>query len=622
METKLLNTISGPSDVKELSYAQLNVLCSEIRQTLIDTVSKNGGHLASNLGVVELTVALHKVFDCPQDALVWDVGHQSYVHKLLTGRRDRFGTIRTQGGLSGFPKHEESEYDAFLSGHASTSISVACGLARAKSLKREKGSVVAVIGDGAMTGGMVYEGLNNCGRAKDRLIIVLNDNAMSISKNVGALSKYFSTIRNDPNYFKAKDRVGDFLEHVPLVGDPAIRAIRKGKNLLKDALYSRSTLFDEFGFTYLGPVDGHDLHMLCDVLSRAKSLQCPVVVNVVTTKGKGYLYAEENPGAFHGIPKFDVITGHPDVQNSDSFSHAFGLKLADMADRDNRLCAVTAAMKYGTELQHFAARHRSHFFDVGIAEEHAVTFCGGLAAGGMKPVFAVYSTFLQRGFDQIIHDLSIERQHVVLAVDRAGIVGEDGETHQGIFDAAYLSLVPGITVFSPTNYRELSRQLERAVNDYPGVVAIRYPRGGEDEIVKGKDFTDEDYYLQAGDGNSKILLVSYGREFAEVLKGAVQLHKRRISVDCLKLNRITPIPKQAVELACRYDYVLFFEEGIRQGGIGEQFAYQLTQKQFRETYRLRAIDSFVPQGRQESLLAELNLDSGSIAEFVGQVITQ
>lgn len=622
METNLLNTILQPADLKRLTYAQLNVLCSEIRQTLIETVSQNGGHLASNLGVVELTVAMHKVFDCPQDAFVWDVGHQSYVHKLLTGRREQFNTIRTEGGLSGFPKHEESGYDAFIAGHASTSISVACGLARAKSLKKEKGSVVAVIGDGAMTGGMVYEGLNNCGRAKDRLIIVLNDNAMSISKNVGALPKYFSTIRNDPNYFKAKDRVGDFLEHVPVVGDPAIRAIKKGKNLLKDALYSRSTLFDEFGFTYLGPVDGHDLHMLCDVLSRAKSLQCPVVVNVVTTKGKGYLFAEENPGAFHGTPKFDILTGHPDVQNSDSFSHTFGLKLTDMADKDESICAVTAAMKYGTELQHFAARHRSRFFDVGIAEEHAVTFCGGLAAGGMKPVFAVYSTFLQRGFDQVIHDLSIEQQHVVLAVDRAGIVGEDGETHQGIFDAAYLSLIPGITIFSPTNYRELSWQMEHAVNDFSGVVAVRYPRGGENDFVKEIDFTEKNYYLQTGDGGSKVLLVSYGREFAEVLKGAALLHEELVSVDCLKLNIITPIPEETVKLAAQYDYVLFFEEGISKGGIGEQFAFALTQQRFRGTYRLRAIDGFVKQGAPADLLSELGLDSAAVAELARQVIAQ
>ncbi len=614
-EYKLLHHIHSPADLKKLDADRLEDLCREIRRILIATVSKNGGHLAPNLGVVELTVALHRVFETPKDKIVWDVGHQSYTHKLLTGRFDRFPTIRTEGGLSGYPKRRESEHDAFVAGHSSTSISVACGLARAKALKNEPGQVVAVIGDGAFTGGMVYEALNNAGHGNENLIVVLNDNEMSISPNVGQMARYLSEIRAKPGYLRAKLRVERFLDHLPVVGKRLKRAILRSKSALKDMLY-HSNFFEEMGFVYFGPVDGHDIAALERVLQHAGRLHQPTLVHVETVKGKGYLFAEKNPSAFHGVSKFNIETGNPDVRGGACFSSAFGDALCSFAARDERICAVTAAMTEGTGLAKFARAFPDRFFDVGIAEQHAVTFSAGLAASGLLPVFAVYSSFLQRAYDQVLHDASIERAHVVLAVDRAGVVGEDGETHQGLFDVAFLSTIPGMTIYSPSNYAELAACLERALFEEDGPVAVRYPRGGQSLASYTPSFSHTDYEI-VGDPDGPVVLAAYGRLFYEALGAMRLLAKRGVSVSVLKLKKALPIPPGALEFLASRQRVVFLEEGIKSGGIGEQIGCLLLERGFAGRYTLRAVDNrFVGQATVARSLESLGLTAKPIAEFV------
>ncbi|MBP1592464.1 MAG: 1-deoxy-D-xylulose-5-phosphate synthase, partial [Oscillospiraceae bacterium] len=451
-ETKL-EKIDLPGGLKDLSIEECRDLCKDIRNILIRTVSKNGGHLASNLGVVELTLAIHRVFNSPDDKIVWDVGHQAYTHKILTGRLDRFSTLRQENGISGFPKPNESEHDAFVSGHSSTSISVACGIAEAMKLENKNNHAVAVIGDGAFTGGLAYEGLNNAGKSHSNLIVILNHNGMSISKNVGALAKYLSAIRNKEGYMNTKNAVDQVLKKTPVVGQPISKVLSASKSAIKGAVLKGSnTMFEDLGFEYLGPVDGHDIEAVEEVLKVAQAMHKPVFVHVNTIKGKGYTPAEKNPGEYHGIPRFDIATGNPEVSSVDSFSSEFGRELAAIAGENDKLCAVTAAMKYGTGLQFFAAKYKERFFDVGIAEQHAVTYCAGLASMGMVPVFAVYSSFLQRAYDQIVHDAALSGCHMVIGIDRAGFVGEDGETHQGVFDVPMLTSVPGVTIFSPSGY--------------------------------------------------------------------------------------------------------------------------------------------------------------------------
>ncbi|HOJ36156.1 MAG TPA: 1-deoxy-D-xylulose-5-phosphate synthase, partial [Clostridiales bacterium] len=454
-EFKLLKNISGPADVKKLKKEELPQLADEIRQVLINTVSKNGGHLASNLGVVELSIALHRVFCSPYDKIVWDVGHQCYVHKLLTGRFDRFDTIRTEGGLSGFCRPDESEHDTFYSGHSSTSISAAYGIAAANKLKGNKNYTIAVIGDGSFTGGLVYEALNNAGRSKTRLIVILNDNDMSISRNVGALARYFAAIKARPGYFRLKAKTEQLINKIPFVGKKLSITLFRIKTYIKNMIY-KSTIFEDFGFRYMGPINGHNINQLIDALEGAKAANHPVVLHINTVKGKGYDHAEKSPEVFHGISQFDINTGEP-LSAGTNFSAEFGRFLIDVAEKDRRICAITAAMSVGTGLDGFAARFPDRFFDVGIAEAHAVTFASGLAKAGMVPVFAVYSSFLQRAYDQLIHDGALQRQKMIIAVDRAGFVGEDGETHQGIFDVAFLNSIPNVTVYSPSTYAEMRR---------------------------------------------------------------------------------------------------------------------------------------------------------------------
>lgn len=613
-ETNYLEHIQSPQDIKAMSLSQLKALCDEIRDTLIRTVSRTGGHLSSNLGVVELTVAMHRVFNTPRDQFVWDVGHQCYVHKLLTGRAKDFSTLRTEGGLSGFPSPRESEHDSFIVGHSSTSISAANGMAKANALLGSGGMVVAVIGDGALTGGMAYEGLSNAGRSKDRLIVVLNDNGMSISRNVGFVARHLATLRARPRYVRAKMGFSNVLSAIPIVGTPLRNGLLHLKTKLKKIMYSRSSFFEEMGFNYIGPLNGHDLKDLIRGFQAAKRLDRPVLLHVATIKGKGCDFAEKDPDVYHGISGFDCRTGCP-APSSSCFSSVFGEELCRLAEQDQRICAITAAMKSGTGLNEFGERYPKRCFDVGIAEEHGVTFAAGLAHNDALPVFAVYSTFLQRSYDQILNDAAISGEHIVLAIDRAGIVGEDGETHQGLFDVAFLNTIPGITVYSPSCFEELRINLRQAIYDITGVAAVRYPRGGEPE---GLEDYQPDYKPVTlwEDTGAKILLVTYGRVFANVRKAAEKLRASGIPVSVLKLTRIMPIEAECAKTASSYERVYFFEEGIRSGGAGESFGMMLLKLNYTGNYKNVAIDGFVPLCYTLSGLKNAGLDAESIEKLV------
>ena len=601
---RILDSIKLPEGISELDDDELKTLCGELRAEILDKVSRTGGHLASNMGAVELTVALHHVFSTPKDAIVWDVGHQCYSHKILTGR-DITG-IRTENGPSGFPKSAESAHDAFVAGHASTSVSAALGIAQAKKIKGEPGSVIAVVGDGAFSGGMIYEAMNNAGRSGTKLIVVLNDNEMSISKNVGAMARYLAKIRTRRSYFRFRDGLEKFLLAIPLVGRSLRNFASAAKNMLKNHLYG-SNYFEHFGFYYLGPVDGHDVTMLARVFERAKKFSCPVLVHINTVKGKGYPPAEQNPSKFHGIAPFNKETGELLETPPVGFSEAFGGILTELAAKDDRICAITAAMPDGTGLSPFAARYPRRFFDVGIAEEHALTFAAGLAAGGMKPVFAVYSTFLQRACDQIIHDASIEQKHIVLAVDRAGIVGGDGETHQGVFDMAILTAVPGVTIYCPADYRELRSMLEAALEG-TGVCAVRYPRDCEKAVPENYRGAGADYDLFEKPGQNR-LIVCYGRLFSEAVSAA-----EACGASILKLNKVWPLAASALEAAARYPHIFFFEEAVFPGSVAEHFGAALAERGFRGEYRPQNVRGFIPQMSAASALKKQGLDAASMLQ--------
>ncbi len=601
---KYLNNIDSPADLKKLSVDELSVLCGEIRDMLIKTVSKNGGHLSPNLGTVELTVALHYVYDLPKDSLVWDVGHQAYTHKILTGRRDKMSTIRKKDGLSGFPKRSESKYDAFNVGHSSTSISAAYGIARAKSLLGDNSRTIAVIGDGALTGGLAYEGLNNAGRSPKNFTIILNDNKMSISRNVGSMAKYLTQIRIRPGYIKTKKIVEKILLHTPVIGNPIRKLLLKSKSKLRTSVY-RNTIFEDLGFVYYGPVDGHDIHKLIHAFNASKNVTQGVLIHVITTKGKGYSYAENDPKSYHGVGQFDIHTGEP-LSSKKGYSYVFGKTMCRLAGNDSNICVITAAMKSGTGLSQFSKKYKDRFFDVGIAEEHAVTFASGMAAQGIIPVFAVYSSFLQRSYDQIVHDAAAQKLHIVLAVDRAGIVGEDGETHQGVFDAAMLNSIPGAAVYSPCYFDELRSDLNKAVYEEKGVAAVRYPRGAEP--YRPEDYTPGGACTVYGSGKAAAL-VTYGRLFAYAAQAKEILHEKGTDITIIKLDKIRPIPEDAVEAASKFDKVYFFEEGMEQGGIGETFYMRLRDYGFNGSYEFTGIkDKFVPQSTVSEALEDLGLD--------------
>ena len=566
----VFENIDSPSDVKALPGEDLGALCSELREFLIQSVSKTGGHLASNLGVVELTVALHRVFDTAKDRVVFDVGHQSYVHKLLTGRKSGFDTLRKLNGLAGFPKPSESIHDAFIAGHASTSISVALGMARARTLSRGEYSVIAIIGDGALTGGLAFEGLSNAGGSGERLIVILNDNGMSITNNVGGIARYLSRQRMKPSYAAFKKRYRRMMEILP--GGRAIYKLTHSiKTAFKGAILNCS-MFEEMGLQYSGPVDGHNVKRVIEALEWAKRQTEPTVVHVLTQKGKGYGYAEQLPEEYHGVRPFDYRTGVK-VSKERTFSSVFGDELIKLARNDPRICAITASMAAGTGLNNFATRFPERFFDVGIAEGHAVAMAAGLASRGAVPVFAVYSTFLQRSYDMLIHDIAISGLHIVIAVDRAGLVSGDGETHQGVFDVAFLTSIPGMTVLCPASFAELRDMLRFATDNVSGPVAVRYPRDMEGTYKSGG--SDAAKCVREG---SDFTLVTYGVTINTAIEAAETLEDDGISVEIIKLGCISPIDMDIIATSvAKTRRLLVLEECSKRGSVGESIAAALAQ---------------------------------------------
>ncbi|MCD7823829.1 MAG: 1-deoxy-D-xylulose-5-phosphate synthase [Oscillospiraceae bacterium] len=575
MKNNLLERLSLPEDLKKLSLEEEKELCKEIREKIITTVAENGGHLSSNLGVVELTVAIHKVFESPKDKIIFDVGHQCYTHKLLTGRLDKFDTIRQQGGLSGFSAPDESVHDPVISGHSSTSISSALGIAEAMKIKGDNHHAIAVIGDGAMTGGLSYEGLNNAGRSGTNIIVILNYNEMSISKNIGGLAEYLSKLRIKKSYRTLKNTTRKIISSVPLIGEPISESLSASKDVVREKML-HSTLFEDLGFQFVGPVDGHDLGDLEVALEYAKSLGGPVLVQVNTQKGKGYKPAEKNPGNYHGVSGFDIKTGRLPEHKYD-FTDAFGQALTKIADKDERVCAITASMKYGTGLQYFKKKHPERYFDVGIAEGHAVTFAAGLAEMGMIPVFAVYSSFLQRSYDQLIHDAAIGNAHIVIGIDHAGIVGADGRTHQGTFDIPFLTTIPNVTIYSPSNYKELESCLEKALFKDTGIAVVRYPKSGE----ASNAYCAGDYSI--AERSSDTLIISYGREAGEAERAA-----EKLDCDFMKLVKVFPFSDEITSTISRYKKIYIFEESEYEGSIGQKL------KSICPNVESHAINGFVP----------------------------
>lgn len=612
-----LSELELPEDLKKLSIRQCGQLCSDIRGTLISTVSKNGGHLASNLGVVELTMAIHRNFSSPDDKIIWDVGHQSYTHKILTGRLEQFQTLRQNGGISGFPKPDESVHDTFICGHSSTSVSVACGIAEAMKLQGKDNYAVAIIGDGAMTGGMFYEAMNNVGKdSRSNLIVILNDNKMSISKSVGALPKYLTNLRNTEKYLNTKRAVEKGLGRIPIVGDGMSKGIKFAKDSVKYKLLDQGNLFEDMGFIYLGPINGHNLAELDEVMRMAKSFHKPVFIHVKTVKGKGYIPAENNPGEYHGISKFDVITGNPEVSAGECYSTVFGEELVKLAEKDDRICAITAAMKFGTGLQFFHRRFPERFYDVGIAEQHAVTFAGGLASMGQIPVFAVYSTFLQRAYDQLVHDIAIGKLHMILGIDRAGIVGEDGETHQGLLDIPMLTTIPNTVIYSPSCYDELKMCMQKAVYADKGLSAIRYPRGGE-EVSYNRHYLSTEY-LFIHESSSDTLIITYGRIYNEAYRAQKMLKEKGINCDLLKLTKIYPISRDIADEIKGYKRIVFFEEAMGDGSISEKFGERLAERSYSGDYSRVTANGFVKQASVKMCLEQLGLTAEKMTDYILQ----
>ena len=606
----ILDTITSPADLRGLSYDTLNVLCASLREFIVDSVSRTGGHLASNLGVVELAVALEREFDSSRDRIIYDVGHQSYVHKILTGRRDRFDTLRQYGGLSGFMKPEESVTDPCVTGHASDSVSVALGMAHARTLRNQKYHVVAVIGDGALTGGMAYEALSNAGTSGEPLLVVLNDNNMSIAQNVGGLSRHLARLRVNSRYLRAKVRVKERLARIP-GGAAVTRAISRAKARIKSFVLPTS-LFEQMGFIYLGPVDGHNLKSVCELLAQAKKIKKPVLLHVITQKGRGYAPSEQEPEKYHGVSRFDPVSGAFAADKKEDFSACFGRELCAFAEKDARICAITAAMPSGTGLTRFASRFPSRFFDVGIAEEHAVAMAAGMAAQGLVPVVAMYSTFLQRAYDQLVHDVAIEGLHVVFCVDRAGIVGADGATHNGVLDIAFLRSIPGMKVYCPSNFSELRSMMTRAVYHEDGPVAIRYPRGGEGAFRK--DTAQEVLACVREAPGHTVTLLTHGVMVNEALAAAELLEKKQIHAQVYKANQIGSGLEQA--FAEKQDelsgWCVVIEDNVQSGGLGEWVAGRRASR----TDRLNTGDRFLPHGGVDEVYRHCGLDAEGIAAFV------
>lgn len=613
----VLDQIQNVNDIKNLTEEEIDTLRDEIRTFLVESIAKTGGHLASNLGVIELTMALHLSFDLTKDKIVWDVGHQSYTHKILTGRKDGFEHLREYGGMSGFPKTEECEADSFNTGHSSTSISAGLGLAEAREITGDNYSVVSVIGDGAMTGGMAFEALNNASRMKTNFIIVLNDNNMSISENVGGLSKYLNDFRTADAYMDLKDGVVNSLSKIPVYGNRIVRKIRNAKSGIKQ-LFVPGMLFEEMGITYLGPVDGSSIKAMRRAFAEAKRVRGPVLVHVLTKKGDGYVPAERHPARFHGTAPFDIETGVPlHKQSKAHYTDVFSTVMKKMGEREPKLVAITAAMADGTGLKRFHNLYPERFFDVGIAEEHAVTFAAGMAKSGLKPVFAVYSSFLQRAYDQVLHDVCLQNLPVVFAIDRAGLVGKDGATHQGIFDLSYLSTIPNLTIMAPKNKWELSDMLKFAIAaDTP--MAIRYPRGDACDLWKEKRAPIEKGKAEVLCEGTDVALFAIGSMVETAWKVMEKLQERGISATVVNARFAAPLDKECIcSLAQKHRLLVTLEENVASGGMGEHVAALLMDEQIRmKLLRIAVPDTFVEHGDVDTLYRVLGMDADTVTNRI------
>lgn len=607
----ILAQINSPSDLEGLNIPELKALCRELRETIINTVAVNGGHLAPNLGTVELTVALHSVFNKPEDKIIWDVGHQAYAHKLLTGRRERFFSLRTSGGLSGFPNRSESSYDYFGVGHSSTSISAALGYAIARDLEGQDGVISAVIGDGSLTAGLAFEALNHAGQLRKRIVVILNDNKMSISPNVGALSMYLTRLRSNPNYFRLKEDIEFLLKRIPAIGTQMAKTAERVKDAVRYMLIP-GTLFEELGFTYFGPLDGHNIAELRSVFTHARKAGGPVLIHVLTKKGKGYPPAEERPCKFHGIGPFEVSSGKPLASGGTTYTDAFSRAMLKLAEKKPDLVAVCAAMISGTGLSEFAQRYPERIFDVGIAEQHAVTLAAALAAGGKRPVVAIYSTFLQRAYDQIVHDVCLQNLPVTFCLDRAGLVGEDGATHQGLFDFAYLRHIPNINILAPRDARELDQMLNYAV-DYPGPVAIRYPRAeveADPEII-GTAGWAEGELLKEGAGG---MVLAAGAMALPSLRAAQALTQQGLDIGVCDIRFVKPLPRDLIlDLARCHRLIATVEDHALAGGFGSAVLELFNEAGLNiPVKRFGVKDQFIDHGSRAEQLKLCGLDEQSL----------
>ena len=628
----MIENINSPDELKNLSVNELIVLSKEIREFLIQEISRTGGHLASNLGVVELSLALHKVFKAPTDKIIWDVGHQAYSHKIVTGRREGFARLRQLDGLSGFPKSHESKYDAFNTGHSSTSISAALGFCTARDLQQDDYSVVAVIGDGSMTGGLAYEALNNAGRSSTDLLVVLNDNQMSIAKNVGAVSRHLNDIRTAPIYRRTKRDVHKLLENIPRLGKRMDKWIESAKDTLKFILM-QGVLFEEMGFQYFGPVDGHDLKTLINTLQNLRTIKGPVLLHVMTTKGKGYHLAEQSPDAFHGVEPFDRENGKPkSPSKGESYTEAFGKIMLGLAEKQEKLVAVSAAMPEGTGLCPFLKKYPKRFYDVGIAEGHALTFAAGMAKGGLVPLVAIYSSFLQRAYDQILHDVCTQNLHVVLAIDRAGLVGPDGETHQGVFDLSFLSHMPNMTIMAPKNRFELEDMFNYAVLQHKGPIAVRYPKGEASLILQ-----EHRALIELGKSETifrspqkDAALVSVGAMMDEAYLAVEGLKEFGYNVSLYNLRFVKPLDKKLLSYLRTYSHVFILEDNVCIGGCGERLLAEISKELSGESVQAAALpnfhfisfpDGFIEQGTRKELFQRYALDGEGIVKRMLKILT-
>ena len=620
---KILDNINLPKDLKQLNKEEKAQLAQELRQLVIETVSETGGHLASNLGVVELTIALLDTFDLPNDVIVWDVGHQTYIHKILTGRKDKISTLRKFNGLAGFPKSVESEYDSFNTGHSSTSISAALGIARARDIKKENNYVIAVIGDGALTGGMALEALNDAGNSNTNLIVILNDNEMSIAKNVGGISDFLTRIRTRKLYNKSNRYIKNAVSHIPRVGNGIIKFVRKIKYGIKQLIIP-NMLFEDLGFKYLGPVDGNNIEDLEEIFKKAKDLEGPILIHAITKKGKGYRPAEENPDKFHSSSAFEIATGMPKKKKGDDYSKIFGKKLVKLAEDNKKIVAVTAAMKDGTGLTEFAEKFPGRFFDVGIAEQHALTMAAGIAKNGLIPVVSIYSSFYQRGYDQVIHDICLQNLPVIMCVDRAGIVGNDGETHQGIYDMAFFRLIPNICIMAPKDFTELEKMLDFAVSLKKPVV-IRYPRGGE-----GKEKFTEHKNIELGkcekvktilleNDKKYVTIIAIGNMVSKSMQIARALSEKNIEAEVINARFLKPLDKESIIQSIeKTKKCITIEDGTIIGGLGSAIKELISEENLKDI-QIKSFaypDKFIEHGSIEELEAKYGLDVDTICAYI------